>query len=446
MTLQQNTDRIMTTHVGSLPRPHDLLDMMKARLAGQDHNEDAYHDRVRTAVAECVRKQAEAGIDILCDGEQSKSGFFTYVRERLDGFEARPQQRREMFVAEIAAFPEYYEQYFRTAMLGGAVAPVVPLVCTGPIRYRGAAALRRDIDNLKAALASVPHHAAFMPAVAPSGVGANEYYNTDEAFFLAVGEALHTEYQAIVDAGFILQIDDPFLSDLYGDPAFDAAQRHTRAEIYVAAINASLRGIPAERVRYHTCYGINHGPRIHEAALADVAGHMLRVNAGAYSFEAANARHEHEYHLWETVKLPAGQGADPGGDHAFLQHRRAPRVDRRTAGAVRAAGGAGECRGRGGLRILVAGHVSDRGASDGDLGEVRGAAGWGGDREPGAVGVRRVPFPLSPRGRAPGCCGAIRSLSTSPAADRSRTSKLTPDQLAKPSVHLSGLLGQGPRA
>jgi 5-methyltetrahydropteroyltriglutamate--homocysteine methyltransferase len=312
MTLQQNTDRIMTTHVGSLPRPHDLLDMMKARLEGRDDCEDAYQTRVRTAVAECVGKQAETGIDILCDGEQSKSGFFTYVRERLDGFEARPQQRRDMFAAEVAAFPEYYEQYFRTAMLGGAVAPAVPLVCTGPIRYRGEAALQHDIDNLKAALVGVPHHAAFMPAVAPSGVGANEHYNTDDAFFLAVGEALHTEYQAIVDAGFILQIDDPFLSDLYGDPAFDTAQRHARAEIYVAAINASLRGIPPERVRYHTCYGINHGPRIHEAALADVAGHMLRVNAGAYSFEAANARHEHEYHLWETVKLPAGKVLIPG--------------------------------------------------------------------------------------------------------------------------------------
>jgi 5-methyltetrahydropteroyltriglutamate--homocysteine methyltransferase len=312
MTGQQNTDRIMTTHVGSLPRPHDVLDMMKARLEGRDHDEAAYYARVRKAVAECVHKQAQCGIDIVSDGEQSKSGFFTYVRERLDGFETRPQQRRTMFAAELAAFPEYYEQYFKTAMLGGSVAPAVPLVCTGPIRYRGEAALQRDIDNLKAALAGVPHVAAFMPAVAPSGVGENEYYKTDEAFFHAVGAALHTEYQAIVDAGFILQIDDPFLSDLFGDPSFDAAQRAARAEVYVAALNASLQGIPPERVRYHTCYGINHGPRIHEAALADVAGYMLRMNAGAYSFEAANVRHEHEYHLWETVKLPAGKVLIPG--------------------------------------------------------------------------------------------------------------------------------------
>jgi 5-methyltetrahydropteroyltriglutamate--homocysteine methyltransferase len=312
MTGQQNTDRITTTHVGSLPRPHDLLDMMKARLEGRAHDEAAYQARVRDAVADCVRRQGQAGIDIVCDGEQSKSGFFTYVRERLDGFETRPQQRRAMFAAELAAFPEYYEQYFKTAMLGGSVAPAVPLVCTGPIRYRGEAALQRDIDNLKTALAGVPHVAAFMPAVAPSGVGENEHYDTDEAFFHAVGSALHTEYQAIVDAGFILQIDDPFLSDLFGDPSLDADQRAAQAEIYVAALNASLAGIPRERVRYHTCYGINHGPRVHEAALADVAGYMLRVNAGGYSFEAANARHEHEYHLWETVKLPKDAVLIPG--------------------------------------------------------------------------------------------------------------------------------------
>jgi 5-methyltetrahydropteroyltriglutamate--homocysteine methyltransferase len=309
---QQNSNRIVTTHVGSLPRPADLLDMMKARLEGRDHDEAAYQTRLRAVVGECVRRQAEVGIDIVCDGEQSKPGFFTYVRQRLEGFEARPQLRRTTFAAEITAFPEYYEQYFRSAMLGGAIAPAVPLVCTGPIRYRGEPALERDIDNLQFALEGLPHVDAFMPAVAPSGVGENEYYDSDEEFFYAVGAALHTEYQAIVDAGFMLQIDDPFLSDLFADPSFDAPQRHARAEIYVEALNDSLIGIPPERVRYHTCYGINHGPRIHDAALADVAGYMLRVNAGAYSFEAANARHEHEYHLWETVKLPDGKQLIPG--------------------------------------------------------------------------------------------------------------------------------------
>jgi 5-methyltetrahydropteroyltriglutamate--homocysteine methyltransferase len=312
MNSQQNRDSIRTTHVGSLPRPRALLDLMKAEADGIGIDRDSYEKELRNAVAECVRRQADAGIDILTDGEQSKPGFFSYVRDRLEGFEPRPHQRSEKFAAEVAAFPEYYEQYFKRAMLGGSVVPSVPLVCTGPIKYRGEEALKRDIDNLKAAAADLKDHAVFMPSVAPSGVGTNDYYRDDEEFFHAVGAALRTEYQAIVDAGFLLQIDDPFLSENFADPRLDAAQRQAMASIYVEAINESLRGIPPERVRLHTCYGINEGPRIHEAALADVAGHMLKVNAGAYSFEAANARHEHEYHLWETVPLPEGKVLIPG--------------------------------------------------------------------------------------------------------------------------------------
>jgi 5-methyltetrahydropteroyltriglutamate--homocysteine methyltransferase len=312
MDMQRSTERILTTHVGSLPRPRDLLDLMKARLAGQPHDAAGYDARVRRAVAECVRRQAETGIDIVTDGEQSKPGFFAYVRERLAGFAPRPDRKHNLFAAEVAAFPEYYEQYFKQAMIGGAVAPIIPLVCTGPISYVGAAALQRDIDNLKAATAGLKPHAVFMPACAPSGVGSNEYYPSEAAFFHAVAAALRTEYQAIVDAGFLLQIDDPFLTDLFGDPTLDSRQRHARADIFVAATNEALSGIPPEKVRFHTCYGINEGPRIHEAALADVIGHVLRVNAGSYSFEAGNPRHEHEYHLWETVKLPAGKILVPG--------------------------------------------------------------------------------------------------------------------------------------
>jgi 5-methyltetrahydropteroyltriglutamate--homocysteine methyltransferase len=310
--MRPGADRILTTHVGSLPRPADLLDLMKAKVAGLAYDRSAYDKRVQSAVAECVKRQVETGIDIVSDGEQSKPGFFTYVRERLEGFEERPQQKRQIFAAEVAAFPEYYEKYFREAMTGGAIAPIVPLVCTGPVSYRGEEALRRDIRNLKAAAGEAHAHGAFMPAVAPSGVGTNEYYRTEEEFFHAVGAALRTEYQAIVDSGLQLQVDDPFLCDIFADPALDAAQRKRRAEMYVETINASLRGIPAEKVRFHTCYGINEGPRIHEAALADVVGYMLKVNAGAYSFEAANPRHEHEYHLWESVSLPAGKLLIPG--------------------------------------------------------------------------------------------------------------------------------------
>lgn len=308
--MTRSADRIFTTHVGSLPRPADLLDLMKAKVAGAPYDKAAYDARVKRAVAECVAKQVETGIDIVSDGEQSKPGFFSYVRERLDGFEARPQQKRQMFAAEVAAFPEYYDKYFREAMMGGAIAPVVPLVRTAPVRYRGTEALKQDIDNLKAA--SGEAFGAFMPAVAPSGVGTNEYYKTEEEFFHAVGAALSTEYRAIVDAGLTLQVDDPFLCDVFADPELDAKQKKKQAEMYVEAVNEALRGIPPEKVRYHTCYGINEGPRIHEAALSDVVGWMLKVDAGAYSFEAANPRHEHEYHLWETVKLPAGKKIIPG--------------------------------------------------------------------------------------------------------------------------------------
>jgi 5-methyltetrahydropteroyltriglutamate--homocysteine methyltransferase len=304
--------RFLTTHAGSLPRPHDLLDLMKVKVSGKPYDKAAYDKRVKAAVEECVRKQVQAGIDIVTDGEQSKPGFFLYVNERLEGFTPRPGMRRKFFPAETAAFPEYYAQYFKQAMLGGTVAPVVPMVCTGPVSYRGEAAIAQDIANLKAAAAAAGAQGVFMPAVAPSGVGSNEFYNSEEEFFHAVGAALSVEYKAIVDAGFTLQIDDPFLSDVFVDPDYDAKGRTARARMYVEAVNASLKGIPPEKVRFHTCYGINEGPRIHEASLADVVDAMLAVNAGAYSFEAANPRHEHEYHLWETVKLPDGKKLIPG--------------------------------------------------------------------------------------------------------------------------------------
>ena len=304
--------RIRTTHVGSLPRPHDLLDQMKARLAGQPYDRERYESRVRRAVAECVRRQVDCGIDIVADGEQSKPGFFTYVKERLAGFEARPGKKVPFFDAERQAFPEYYQEYFARAMTGGSIAPVVPMVCTGPVKYIGDEALRRDLDNLKAAMAASGARAAFMPSVAPSGAGSNEHYKSDEEFFFAVADAMRHEYKAIVDAGLYLQIDDPFLTDNFSDPALDDRQQRRVAEIHVESINHALRGIAAEKVRFHTCYGINEGPRVHDPALGVVAPYMLQVNAGAYSFEAANARHEHEYHYWEAARLADDKVLVPG--------------------------------------------------------------------------------------------------------------------------------------
>jgi 5-methyltetrahydropteroyltriglutamate--homocysteine methyltransferase len=217
-----------------------------------------------------------------------------------------------MFTTEVEAFPEYYKQYFSTAMLGVTIAPLVLFACTGPVHYRGQEAVRRDIDNLKAALRGLEPSDVFMPAVAPSGVGKNEYYRSYEEYMHALAEALSAEYRAIVDAGFLLQIDDPFLTELYSYSSLSAAERRKTAETYVEALNHGLRGIPPEKVRFHTCYGINEGPRVHDAPLKDMLEIILKVNAGAYSFEAANPRHEHEYHVFENVKLPDGKLIMPG--------------------------------------------------------------------------------------------------------------------------------------
>lgn len=314
MTLQQNKDRIQTTHIGSLPRPHNLLDLMKAKFSNKSYDKKIYDAILTKAVADAVRKQVECGIDIVTDGEFSKPGFFTYIQERLEGFEARPGQKVKLFQQEVAAFPEYYAQYFKEAMMGGAIVPLAPVVCIGPVKYRGEKFVKIDIENVKSAAKAVgiPDHHVFLPATAPSGVGINEYYKTDEEYFNALAGELSKEYKAIVDAGILVQIDDPFLADIFSEPDLDAAQKKRRARIYVEAVNAALKGIPAEKVRFHTCYGINEGPRLYEAALADVIEYVLQINSGSFSFEAANPRHEHEYHLFERVKVPDGKVLCPG--------------------------------------------------------------------------------------------------------------------------------------
>jgi 5-methyltetrahydropteroyltriglutamate--homocysteine methyltransferase len=323
--MKRSTDRILTTHCGSLPRPKDLLDLMKARASGETGDAAVFDARVRGAVADIVREQVANGVDVVTDGEQGKTGFFAYVSERLGGFESTPGEPAAHFTAEIQAFPEYYEQYFRQAMLGGRVARMAPLVCRGPITYRGHEAVQRDVDNLKAALVGVQPADVFVPAVAPSGVARNqnEYYQTDEEYLHAIAEAMNTEYRAIVDAGFVVQIDDPFITEVYSFSTDSPAERRKVAETYVEAINHGLRGIPPEQVRFHTCYGINEGPRVHDAALKDIVDVLLRINAGAYSFEAANPRHEHEYHVWESVKLPDGKVIIPGmitHAHNIVEH------------------------------------------------------------------------------------------------------------------------------
>jgi 5-methyltetrahydropteroyltriglutamate--homocysteine methyltransferase len=314
MSLQQNTDRIQTTHIGSLPRPHNVLDLLKAKLNGKPYDQAALDKAITEAVRDSVRKQVDCGIDIVTDGEVSKPGFFTYIQERLTGFEPRPGQKLLLFQKEVAAFPDYYAQYFKEAMMGGTIVAITPVVCTGPVKYKGEQAVQKDIANVKAAAkaAGVSDAHVFLPATAPAGVGINEYYKSEEDYFHALAAELAKEYKAIVDAGILVQIDDPFLSDIFVEPGLTPAQMKRRAEIYVEATNAALKGIPPEKVRFHTCYGVNEGPRIYEAALADVIPYVFKINAGSYSFEAANPRHEHEYHLFERVKVPEGAVLCPG--------------------------------------------------------------------------------------------------------------------------------------
>ena len=314
MSLQQNTDRIQTTHIGSLPRPHNVLDLLKAKLNGKPYDQAALDKAITEAVRDSVRKQVDCGIDIVTDGEVSKPGFFTYIQERLTGFEPRPGQKLLLFQKEVAAFPDYYAQYFKEAMMGGTIVAITPVVCTGPVKYKGEQAVQKDIANVKAAAkaAGVSDAHVFLPATAPAGVGINEYYKSEEEYFHALAAELAKEYKAIVDAGILVQIDDPFLSDIFVEPGLTPAQMKRRAEIYVEATNAALKRIPPEKVRFHTCYGVNEGPRIYEAALADVIPYVFKINAGSYSFEAANPRHEHEYHLFERVKVPEGAVLCPG--------------------------------------------------------------------------------------------------------------------------------------
>jgi 5-methyltetrahydropteroyltriglutamate--homocysteine methyltransferase len=313
--MRRSADRIITTHVGSLPRPEPLLDRMK----GGEHG-SAMDGAIAEAVAAAVDQQVRHGVDVVTDGEQGKTGFFAYIGERLTGFEPRPSARGEVWSAEISAFPEYYAEYFRRAMVGGSVVTPQPLVCVGPVSYRGHEAIARDIANLKAALQRHPDAEAFLPATAPSGLGimtgsaetANEHYPSYADYLFAVADALSEEYRAIVEAGLLLQVDDPSLTDILGDSRLSPRDAGERADLFVEATNRALHGIPPDRVRFHTCYGINEGPRLHDVDLATVIPWMLKVQATGLSFEGANARHEHEYHVWETVRLPGDRVLLPG--------------------------------------------------------------------------------------------------------------------------------------
>jgi len=316
--MKRSTERILSTHVGSLARPRELLDVMREKEHGRPYDADAFNRLVRDAVNASVRRQVECGIDVVADGEMGKVTFLTYIKERLGGLEPDPEGVQSMppsWTREIEMFPAYYKDYF--GKYSEAVAPLTRLVCTGPVVYTGQAAVQADIATLRTALDGLPVEEAFMPATSAYGFGRNAYYATDHEYVQAVGEAMREEYLAIVDAGLILQIDDPWLTEaLSDDPATTHEQRYAAATQHVEVLNHSLRGIPPEKVRLHVCYGLNHGPRLHDAAMRDWVDLMLRVNAGAYSFEVANPRHQHEWRVWETVRLPDGKMLIPG----FISH------------------------------------------------------------------------------------------------------------------------------
>jgi 5-methyltetrahydropteroyltriglutamate--homocysteine methyltransferase len=322
--MKRSTDRILTTHVGSLARPDALIPVLRAKDRGQPYDGETYARLVQEAVADVVRKQTEAGIDVVTDGEQGKASFFGYIVERFTGFERKPApqgQEGNLRAAsrDYRAFPDYYAWSERIAEWAGGRGGDRRYgvdVCTGPVSYKGRAAIRTDIENLKAALTGLPHEEVFMPAIAPSYIFAtlpNEFYRSDEEYEHALADALREEYRAIVNAGFVLQIDDPRLITYYMmNPDVSVAECRKWAMQRVEAINESLRGIQPERVRFHTCYSIDVGPRVYDMELKDIVDIMFRINAGAYSFEAANPRHEHEYHVFERVRPPEGTILIPG--------------------------------------------------------------------------------------------------------------------------------------
>lgn len=300
--------RILTTHAGSLPRPPDVLEML---LADQP-NQAAREARLPGAVKEIVGKQVELGIDIVDDGEYSKPSFVTYVNERLGGFEPdtdTPNRSPWAGSREALAFPEFYAA-------GHVGSRQRRTVCTSPVTYKGQAQLQRDIANLKAAMKAAGVKDAFMPSISPSNVEEwqrNKYYSKHEDYIVAIADAMHEEYKAIVDAGLLLQIDDPRLVSHYlVSPNATIAECRKWANQRVEVLNHALRGIPREKVRHHTCYGINMGPRVHDMEVKDLIDIILKINAGAYSFEAANPRHEHEWKIWGSAKLPKDAILIPG--------------------------------------------------------------------------------------------------------------------------------------
>ncbi len=328
--MKRSTDRILVTHVGSLARPADLMEMLVARNDGKPYDREALAKRTRGAVAEVVHKQIECGVDIINDGELGKSNFSRYTCERLSGFVERAPDAgfkpTSIFGRDMIEFTEYFNRGGRTSI--GHHDRV--FYCVEPLKYVGHDEVKSDIENLKAALQGKQVEEAFLPAVAPGTMEhwmKNEYYPTDEAYLFAIADVMHEEYKAIVDAGFVLQIDDPDLADAWQMyPQMSLAEYRKYQELHIAALNHGLRDLPIDRVRFHMCWGSYHGPHKYDIPLKDIADLILKVRAGAYSIEASNPCHDHEWRVWEEVKMPDGKILIPGviGHYSdFIEHPQA---------------------------------------------------------------------------------------------------------------------------
>jgi 5-methyltetrahydropteroyltriglutamate--homocysteine methyltransferase len=320
--MKRSQRRILTTHVGSLPRPRELLQPLHARDSGDPYDAAALERAIAVTTRDVVRRQAALGIDVVNDGEHGRASFATYANTRIGGLErerhppphiARPTRDSLKFPAVYA---EMKKMFAARRELTGRPEDAVSLVCTGPITYVGQEEIKADIAHLKAAAAAVPVEEGFVTAISPTNLEMyfeNRYYKSEEEYLFALAGAMREEYKAIVDAGFVLQVDDPRLITHWNRvPDLSLQENRKFIELRIEALNHALEGIPQERVRFHTCYSINVAPRVHDLEMQHYADLMLKVRAQAYSIEAANPRHEHEWRIWKDLKLPDDKILIPG--------------------------------------------------------------------------------------------------------------------------------------
>lgn len=316
----RSLDHILTTHVGSLVRPDDLVAFMRRKMEGRPVDEAAYEACLKKSVADVAKKQVDVGIDIISDGEFGKAiSWSRYVLQRMQGFEQRTVETAQGGMPQAVVgqdrrdFADFYAEYDPSQNFVGMSGWAV----TSPIRYKGQAEVARDIDDFKQAIAGLDVAGAFLPAVAPSSVAperTDEVYTSDRDYLYAVADALREEYRAIIDAGLILQVDDAYLAHMYDIIVPPGSMEDYRkwASLRVEVLNHALNGLPADKIRYHVCWGSWNGPHTTDVPLRAIADLVFSVNAGAYSLEMANPRHEHEWRVFESVKLPDGKVLLPG--------------------------------------------------------------------------------------------------------------------------------------